>query len=174
MEISADTQEDEGLRNYNKFLQKLQATIENECDGSRMSNTKWKEMLDALTLLYPKAGFSYRVKMLDRDKVSRWGWFSYTEHNKPGQVNCVKIEGLGNSPITILAVEYVEIEPNGLYDTGTYWTKMPGGYQNQIERQLDALNVPYTVEDDIIRVTGHVRRLTPPVMVKSRSTHGQW
>lgn len=169
MEASAsDNQEDAGLKSYNKFLQKLQLIVENECDGSRMSNTKWKEMLDALALLYPKAGFSYRIKMLDRDRVSRWGWFSHTEHNKPGQVNRVWIEGLGNSPVEILALEYVEIKPSGFYNTGRYWTKMPGGYQSQIERQLDALNVPYTVEGDIIRVTGHVRRSTPGVVTKSR------
>jgi|GEM_PF-1265623 len=153
---------------HDKYLCKLRAIIENECDGSRMSDTKWEEMLDALRILYPKAGFSYRIKMLDRDRASSWGWFSHTEHNGPGQVNSVWIEGLGNSPVKILALEYVEIKPTGLYNAGTYWTKMPGGYQNQIEQQLDILSVPYTVEGDIIRVTGHVRRSTPAVITKSR------
>ena len=143
---------------YSKYMSKLRSIIEIECDGSRMSNTKWKEMLDALVVLYPKAGYLYRVKLLDEAKVSRWGWFSHTKHSRSNQTDAIWIEGCGYSPVSIVAVEYVEIKPSGFYDTGTYTTRMPGGYQNQIEQQLDALNVPYTVEGNIIRVTGHVRR----------------
>ena len=170
METSAaDNQEDAWLRRHDKFLQKLQAIVKNECDGSRMSSTKWKEMFDALFLLRQQISFDCRVKLIDEDKAKDWwgGLPAYTTHDRPDRGQTIWIEPSGG-PVPCIAIEWIEIKPTGLTKTDAYWTKMPGGYQNQIERQLDALNVPYTVEGNIIRVTGHVRRSAPPLTTKSR------
>ncbi len=144
--MMSDSQEDSGLKSIEKHRRKIRAIIEQECDGSRMSSTKWKEMLNALW----QTPCQYRVKLLDREKPGNWGWFSHTDHGKPGEAAKIWVEG-GFSPLPILEVEWVEIRPTSLKKTDEYWL-------NQIGQQLDALQVPHTLEGETIRVTGHVRR----------------
>ena len=166
--LTADHQKKAARESYEKYKAKIRSIIEIECDGSRMSNAKWKLMLDALRLLYPQASFYYRVKLLDEVEVSDWSWFSHEEHTGQDQVNSIWIEGCCYSPVQVIAVEYIEILPSGLCGKYPCKNKMSGSYQNQIQRQLDALNVPYTLEGDIIRVTGHIRRSSPGVVTGSR------
>ena len=131
---------------YDKYMSKLRFIIENECDGSRMSDTKWKELLEALFLLRKTFSFYCRVKLLDVNEAYNWG------RSIPPLIHrTVRSDGSekiwmepSGGPVQSIAVEWIEF--------------MIGDYQDQIREQLDALHVPYTVEGDIIRVTGHVRR----------------
>lgn len=147
-----------GVDSYKKYLSKLQAIIENECDGSRMSNTKWQELFGALIAVRQQTSFECRIKILSDDTACNWqGFLPYTNHRKADGSETIWIEPSGG-PVPSVAIEYIEIKPSTLHWTGTHWTQMPNGYQNQIEQQLDALQIPYTKDGDIIRVTGHVRR----------------
>ncbi len=138
-------------KRHQEYLNKLRIIIEQECDGSRMSNTKWKKMLSALHGLPIK----YRVKFLDTEKVTNWGWLTWVlARNAETGAGVPYIEG-SFSPDVVLAVEWLEIDPNADY-RGKY--AVATDYRAVIEQQLQALNVPYTMESSLIRVIGHVRK----------------
>lgn len=143
---------------YKKYLSKLQAIIENECDGSRMSDTKWQELFGALIAIRQQTSFECRIKILSDDTACNWqGFLPYTKHRKADGSETIWIEPSGG-PVPSVAIEWIEIKPTNLRRTDTGSLKTQGDYQNKIEQQLDALQIPYTKEGDIIRVTGHVRR----------------
>ena len=145
-----------GVDSHEKYLSKLQAIIENECDGSRMSDTKWKVLLEALFLLRKTIAFYCRVKLLDNETAYNWH---------------MSVPPLINRTVRLDGSERIWIEPDGgpVPSIAIEWMEfMTSDYQSQIEEQLDALNVLYTVDGDIIRVTGHVRRSTPPIIARSR------
>ncbi len=128
---------------HQEYKQRLRQIIERECDGSRMNDTKWIEMLDVLQGLW----LWKRVKRLDDPKASNW-----TRHIAGGPSSSLPtpyIEG-PSSPDIVLAIEWLEIDPIGPDDKVDY--------REEIERRLQSVNVPYTWEGPALRVTGHIRK----------------
>ena len=125
------------------YKQRLRQIIEQECDGSRMNNTKWMQMLDALRDLW----LWRRVKWLDDPKVSQWD-----RHMQGGFASYLPTPFIENpsSPTIVLAIEWMEIDPMGASDKVDY--------SGEIEKRLQLVKVPYTWEGSVIRVTGHVRK----------------
>ena len=141
---------------FDKYMSKLRFIIENECDGSRMSDMKWKVLLESLFLLRKTIAFYCRVKILDDKTACNWG---------------MSIPPLIHKTVRLDGSERIWIEPDGwpVPSIAIEWMEfLTSDYQYQIEEQLDALHIPYTAEGDIIRVTGHVRRSTPPIITRSR------
>ena len=137
------------MSTQSEYKLRLRQIIERECDGSRMNDTKWMEMLDVLRDLW----LWRRVKRLDSTKVSDW-----TRHIQGGfssHLPIPYIEG-PSSPDIVLAVEWMEIDPIGAADKVDY--------RQEIEKRLESVNVPYTWEGSAIRVTGHIRKNNPPAL----------
>jgi len=128
---------------FDAYKQRLRQIAERECDGSRMNNTKWMQMLDVLRDLW----LWRRVKWLDDPKVSHWT--TVMQGGFASDLPTPYIEG-PSSPTIVLAVEWMEIDPIGASDKVDY--------RGEIEKRLQSVNVPYTWEGSIIRVTGHVRK----------------
>jgi len=128
---------------------RLRQIIERECDGSRMNDTKWMEMLDVLRDLWLWS----RVKWLDDAKVS--GWTPVIQGGFSSYLPMPYIEG-PSTPTIVLAIEWMEIDPIGAADKVDY--------RQEIEKRLESVNVPYTWEGSAIRVTGHIRKNNPPAL----------
>jgi len=73
------------------YKAKLRDIIESECDGSRMNNTKWLEMLDALQGL----ALNTRIKILQSPKITDWGGVNIMSRTPVS----AWIEGSGYSPV---------------------------------------------------------------------------
>ncbi len=141
---------------FDKHMSKLRFIIENECDSSRMSDTKWKMLVEALSALRRTISFYCRVKLLDNEVAYNWH---------------ISIPPLIHRTVRLDGSERIWIEPDGgpVPSIAIEWMEfMTSDCQNQIKEQLETIHIPYTVAGDIIRVTGHIRRSTPPVITKSR------
>lgn len=133
------------MYNPEEYKQKLWRIIDSECDGSRMNDTKWMEMLEILKDLH----LLYRIKFLV------WPQPTYWRLGISGGVSSgipiPYIEG-PMSPTLVLGVEWMEIDPisrRGLVKTD---------HTQEVERWLQSVGVPYTWEASVLRVTGHVRK----------------
>ena len=135
-----------------EYKQKLWQIIECECDGSRMNDTKWMEMLDVLREL----PLWYRGKFLDSPQATHWR-FGISGGVSSG-IPMPYIEG-PSSPTIVLAVEWMEIDPKSWHlSTAPPYGSAKTDQAEEVERRLQAVGVPYTSNESVIRVTGHVRK----------------
>ena len=130
------------------YERKLRHIIERDCDGSRMNDTKWMELLEALRDLRLR----YRVKFLDWNEPSAWRYGIQGGHNS--YLPVPYIEG-PSSPVKALAIEWVEIDASDL--PGIHAEDLAA----EVERRLMAVGVSYTATSSLITVIGHIRRPPP-------------
>ncbi|MEO7716135.1 MAG: DUF6678 family protein [Capsulimonas sp.] len=129
---------------HDQYRQKLWEIIERDYDGSRMNVMQWISMFDALRDLQ----IWLRIKLVDAVKVSNWtrrSGITYGQNSMPRGF----FDGIW-SPTLMLAIEWVELDPIAEWDKTNLC--------QEIERRLQAEEVPYSWEGPVIRITGHVRR----------------
>lgn len=130
------------------YERKLRQIIERDCDGSRLNDTKWMELLEVLRDLRLR----YRVKFLDRNEPSVWRYGIQGGRNS--YLPTPYIEG-PSSPVKALAIEWVEIDASDL--SGIHVEDLAA----EVERRLMAVGVSYTATSSLITVIGHIRRPPP-------------
>lgn len=143
---------------HQRYVQKLRTVIKRECDGSRMNDTKWLKLFDALRDL----PLQYRVKFVDMDGVTPWSRVIVVAVGDSSQAPVPYIEGQGYSPELVLALEWLEINPVQRLTRGLLLPDEAVDHTPEVERRLQAAHVSCTQEGSFLRVTGHVRKPGAP------------
>lgn len=128
---------------------RARALLNREGATSLMSYTKWKKTLTALQYL----PLRYRAKMLLWDEVAEWGRLFYG--NIPD--NYVEMERAG--PVTLLEIEWLEIHTIEEQHRGVLVDPLKIDHTNEIQSILTEFKVPSTLEGDVIRIHGHLRKV---------------
>lgn len=114
----------------------LRRLVYEQCSASLMSETKWRRCLPVIREYQVVTGVRSRVKLLTCSTVSTWGLFVLPA---PSYIEFLPEFG----PVLYLEVEWLEVE-------------LAAGGPALIER-LRMENMPVTVDQDLLRVLGHVR-----------------
>lgn len=136
---------------------RIRAIIEHKCDGSRMNNTKWLAMFDALQGL----SLSSRIKFLDVEEPTDWGRVSVIRADRPSEAPRPFLEG-SHFLEPVLAVEWLEINPVQRMSRSLLLEDHTVDLTPEIEKRLQAACTPYTRDGLFIRITGHVRKPDVP------------
>lgn len=130
---------------------KLQALIQREGIVSQMSDTKWMRLIEALQ--EAELPIRYRIKLLTDPDISDWGWWF-------ARIPANYIEMSSIVPVLALEVEWLEIDATGPWRSGVVDQVLvnPVDYSEEVVSLLKSARVPYTVNDKVFRVAGHLRR----------------
>ncbi len=129
---------------WERHKQELRALLSSEYRASLMNTTKWEEVKTLIKHL--KLG--YRVKLITDKAPLDWRNSNFWEPR--GFLN------VSGGPVHVLSVEWMEVE-------GLYWVPRPyvgpDRYEDRsidLEQGLRAIGAPYTLEDRVYRIWGHV------------------
>jgi hypothetical protein len=136
---------------WNAYKQRLHELIEQECAASRMNNTRWIETVRLVRDLRLRS----RVKLLTRPEPAEWGqvW-------SPAPPAYIESTHVG--PVLALEVEWMEVEPFQRRRRGSLVADQLIDQRESLEHGLQAIGVPYEWVDEVIRITGHVRKSQGP------------
>ena|GEM_PF-1086949 len=121
------------------------AIIARDFSASRMNATKWREAIDDLGDM----GLRYRLRWVDVPAISVWMglWipFSDSEYFDSAEVG----------PFSTFSIEWLEVDI--YHQCGAYGSIVKQDSSTEIERRLQAIQVPYEWVDGYIRIVGYVR-----------------
>lgn len=130
------------------------AIIQRDFSASRMNNTKWQKLNNALSDL-PVA---FRVKFVDVSEAlplfSFWAVM-------PGRFDSAEY-----GPFTSVSIEWLDIKPHRIPPLEL--EEIHAAHEH-VERRLCSIHVPYFWSGDYIRVVGHVRK-SEQVSIRSYSS----
>ncbi len=120
------------------------AMVAERYSASRMNDTKWAELVEALIDLH----LLYRIQFVDVDAITRWTslWAPARGYFETGQF----------VPFKMVSVEFLEIDPR--HQFGACGQVKDCDHAATVETRLAALGIPFEVVDGGYRVIGHVRR----------------
>lgn len=121
----------------------MRAILARGFSASRMNTTKWAEVAESRL---PGAS---RIKFVDVAEPLKWGSFYHVTHDW--------FDG-PFGPFTSLSIEWLEINPVQKVGRGLLLDPQVVNHAEEVERQLQAISVPYHWEGDWIRIIGHVRK----------------
>ena len=127
--------------------QKLYALLERKGATSLMNNTKWGKAVQSLKAL----PLSYRVKYITVDRASDWTWLIYTP---PRYIEIGSWAGIS----TFLEIEWLEVDTIEKKHRGHLLDDEQIIHTGKVEEILSALRVPFSKEQAIIRIWGHLLR----------------
>lgn len=128
--------------------EKLYALLERQGATGLMNNTKWGEAIQALK----KLPLRYRVKFITVDEVSDWTWLIYTP---PHYIEIGSWAGIS----TLLEIEWLEVNTIEKKYRGQLIDDEQIIHTSEVERILSALHVPFSKEEAIIRIWGHLLKV---------------
>jgi len=128
---------------WDGYKQKLRELLTSEYRTSVMNTTKWEE----IKCLMGDLRLRYRVKLITDNEPLQW--CSGMSHEPLGFVEA-------HGPVRVLEVEWMEID--SLYRVPRPYVGLDR-YEDravELEQGLETIGAPYTYEDRIYRVWGHV------------------
>lgn len=124
----------------------IHAIIRRDFSASRMNTTKWQEVTECLSGL----SLSCRMKFVDiDDEVFEVGAFWHVTRDW--------FDGGPGGPFTSISVEWLDIDPVQKVRHGLLLAPTGINHADELEKRLQAVQVPYYWEGDSIRIVGHVR-----------------
>ena len=127
--------------------EKVRAILERDFSYSLMNDTKWMEAFDVLHTLRVRV----RTKRVDNPEPDRWTLPSGGTHSwlpKPYVDE--------SHPFRVMNIEWLEIEP--FERTEIDGAEMQADRTAALEEQLQAVNIPYTWHEGVVRIVGHQRK----------------
>jgi hypothetical protein len=121
----------------------LRAIIQANYRVSLMNNTKWEEVKNLLRRL----NLSYRTKLITGAEISRWG---HAGLYLP--TNWIDHHG----PVYVLQIEWLEVDPRQHIPRPYVGPDRFIDHTEEVEQQLCAIGAPFTKENGIYRIWGHV------------------
>ena len=110
---------------------------------SVMNNAKWEEVKHVLRTRQ----LAYRVKLITGPDISQWGMAGLSE-----PTNWIDFHG----PVHVLQIEWLEANPHHLVPRPYVGRDRYIDYSNEVEQQFRLLGVPFSIENGIYRVWGHI------------------
>jgi hypothetical protein len=125
--------------------EKLHSLLERRGATSLMNNTKWREALEGLA----KLPLRYRIKYITGEKVSDWTWLKFT---RPCYIELGYWAGISR----VLEVEWLEVDTLERKHRGQLLEDELIFHTTQVQDLLSALRVPFSIEESVIRIQGHL------------------
>ena len=117
--------------------------------SSCLNTTKWRELAQALAGL----GVTYKVKFVDSDQEFAMRSFRHVTGDW--------LDSGSTGPFTAISVEWLDINPVQEVRRGALVAPARINHQEEVERRLRSVRVPYQCESGFIRIVGHVRSSVP-------------
>jgi hypothetical protein len=123
-----------------------QAIIARDFSASRMNATKWREVIEELE----EIPCLYRLRWVDVPDVSLWMglWIPF--------LNSTYFDSAVGQFRTF-TIEWLEIDPVEEVSQGLLLKTQHIHHTVEIERRLQAINVPYEWSEGYIRIVGYIR-----------------
>jgi len=130
----------------------LRSLIARECAASLMNDAKWNRALSELRTSPTR----FRIKLLTQPDVSSWDTLV-----PDSPKNYVELPTLGG-PVLCLEVEWLEIDPLERRKVGRLVRDRVIDHSPTLEQTLAALRLPYSKEESMLRIWGHLRKGQAP------------
>ena len=124
--------------------QRVHKLLARDFSASRMSSTKWREAIAALSAIPVKIA----VKFVDAQEA-------LTIQFSPRPVDDNYVDS-GNGHIFLLSIEWLEVFPVEEVRAGVAMQRKQVSHSAEVESRLQKINVPYQWEGENIRIVGHL------------------
>ena len=128
---------------WEKWKAHLRSIIHSQYRLSLMNNTKWEEV----KLLLRALQLTFRVKLITDPAISDWSMAGLHE-----PANWIDFHG----PVHVLQVEWLEVNPRHHVPRPYVGPDQYIDHSKEVEHQFCVLGIPFTEENGMYRVWGHI------------------